>query len=258
MVEPVHLRGVKFLPVGIDDALNTIAEYIPKRKGDYFCFANIHVVMECYKNAHFRKILNQSAANFADGMGTAGALKILGYRFKNRVRGTDFMLKLCDFASKENLKIFLYGNTEATLNVLEKRLSELFPSLNIVDSISPPFRELTKEEDRIIVNRINKSDPDILFVSLGAPKQEKWMAAHKGHVKAIQLGVGAAFDFIVGDVNQSPVWMQKTYLEWLYRLPQQPKKTIIRMSLLPEFLLLLLKQFISERILGLNQKRNYK
>jgi N-acetylglucosaminyldiphosphoundecaprenol N-acetyl-beta-D-mannosaminyltransferase len=167
------------------------------------------------------------------------------------------MLKVCNFASREGLKIFLYGNTKTTLNVLEKRLSKLFPSLNIVDSISPPFRELTKEEDRIMVDRINNSDPDILFVSLGAPKQEKWMAACKGRIKAIQLGVGAAFDFIVGDVNQAPVWMQKTYLEWLYRLPQQPKKTAIRMLLLPEFLLLLLRQFISERILGLSQKRDY-
>lgn len=255
MVEPVHLHGVKFLPVGIDDALNTIVRYIPKKKGDYFCFANIHVVMECHKNAYFREILNQSAANFADGMGTAGALKILGYRFKDRVRGTDFMLRLCDFASKESLKIFLYGNTETTLNVLERKLFGSFPNLNIVGSFSPPFRELTEEEDKKIVHRINQSDPDILFVSLGAPKQEKWMAAHRGEITAIQLGIGAAFDFVAGNVRQAPTWMQKTYLEWLYRLPQQPKKTVTRMLLLPGFLLLLLVQFISERILGLNQKR---
>jgi N-acetylglucosaminyldiphosphoundecaprenol N-acetyl-beta-D-mannosaminyltransferase len=119
---------------------------------------------------------------------------------------------------------------------LNAKLRSLFPKIKIVGSISPPFRDLTKEEDEGYVRQINESGADILFVSLGAPKQEKWMAGHKGKVKPVQLGVGAAFSFITGKIREAPPWMQKTGLEWLYRLPQQPKKTIQRMTLVPEFL----------------------
>ena len=211
-----------------------------KRNGDYFCFANIHVVMEGIKNPGIKRILNGAAANFPDGMGVARALKMLGNRFEGRVRGADFMLKLCGYASDNNLKVFFYGNTNETLALLSNKLKNLYPELDIAGSASPPFRTLTKEEDDAYVKQINDSGADILFVSLGAPKQEKWMADHKGRVKAVQLGVGAAFSFLTGKVKQAPLWMQKTYLEWLYRLPQEPKKTIYRMLLVPEFLLRLL------------------
>lgn len=235
MLESVYLQGIKFLPVDLDQALGLVVQHIPEQKGGYFCFANIHVVMEAKKNSEFRRVLNQSAGNFPDGMGTAGALKILGHRFKDRVRGTDFMLRLCDYAAKNNLKVFLYGNTEDVIAQLNEKLSNLYPGIRIVGAISPPFRELTVEEDQEVVQKINESEADILFISLGAPKQEIWMAKHKGHVEPVQLGVGAAFDFITGEVKQAPRWMQKAYLEWLYRLPQQPRKTFYRMSLTPSF-----------------------
>ena len=244
----VDLHGVKLLPVDLDEAVEVVAHSIPKRNGDYFCFANIHVVMEGIKNPEIKRILNGAAANFPDGMGVARALKMLGNRFEGRVRGADFMLKLCEYASANSLKVFFYGNTEETLARLSEKLKGSYPGLNIVGSASPPFRALTKEEDDAYVKQINDSGADILFVSLGAPKQEKWMADHKGRVKAVQLGVGAAFSFLTGKVRQAPLWMQKTYLEWLYRLPQEPKKTIYRMLLVPEFLLRLLVQMVDERI----------
>ena len=235
-----NLYGVKLLPVDLDEAVEIVARSIPKRNGDYFCFANIHVVMEGIKNPGIKRILNGAAANFPDGMGVARALKMLGNRFEGRVRGADFMLKLCEYASEKSLKVFFYGNTEETLALLSEKLKGLYPGLNIAGAVSPPFRTLTKEEDDTYVRQINSSGADILFVSLGAPKQEKWMAEHKGKIKAVQLGVGAAFSFITGKVKEAPKWMQKTYLEWLYRLPQEPKKTMYRMLLVPEFLLRLL------------------
>jgi N-acetylglucosaminyldiphosphoundecaprenol N-acetyl-beta-D-mannosaminyltransferase len=137
-----------------------------------------------------------------------------------------------------------------TLLLLSEKLKNLFPELNIAGSISPPFRPLTKEEDDVYVKKINDSGADILFVSLGAPKQEYWMYEHKERIKPIQLGVGAAFSFITCKVKQAPYWMQKSGLEWLYRLPQEPKKTIIRMSLVPEFLFRTFIQFLK------NNKRN--
>jgi len=244
----ISLLGIELRPVGIDQALQIVAEHIAMKNGDYFCFANIHVVMEGIKNPGIKRILNGAAANFPDGMGVARALKILGNRFEGRVRGADFMLKLCGYASKNNLKVFFYGNTNETLALLSDKLKNLYPELDIAGSASPPFRTLTKEEDDAYVKQINDSGADILFVSLGAPKQEKWMADHKGRVRAVQLGVGAAFSFLTGKVKQAPLWMQKTYLEWLYRLPQEPKKTIYRMLLVPEFLFRLLVQMVEERI----------
>jgi N-acetylglucosaminyldiphosphoundecaprenol N-acetyl-beta-D-mannosaminyltransferase len=244
----MSLLGIGLRPVGIDQALQTVAEHIAMKNGDYFCFANIHVVMEGIKHPEIKRILNGSTAIFPDGMGVARALKMLGNRFEGRVRGADFMLKLCEYASENNLKVFLYGNTDETLGLLSEKLKSLYPGLNIAGAVSPPFRALTKDEDDAYVRQINSSGANILFLSLGAPKQEKWMAEHKGRIKAVQLGVGAAFSFLTGRVKQAPLWMQKTYLEWLYRLPQEPKKTIYRMLLVPEFLFRLMVQMVEERI----------
>jgi N-acetylglucosaminyldiphosphoundecaprenol N-acetyl-beta-D-mannosaminyltransferase len=247
MQGPVNLQDVKILPVDMEQAIQKVIAHIPQKKGDYFCFTNIHVVMECRKNNDLKGILNKSAGNFPDGMGVARALKMLGNWFEGRVRGADFMLKLCEYASKNGLKLFFYGNTDETLSLLSEKLKGLYPGLNIVGAVSPPFRDLTKEEDDAYVKQINGSVADILFVSLGAPRQEKWMAEHKGKIRAVQLGVGAAFSFLTGRVKQAPVWMQKTYLEWLYRLPQEPRKTAYRMLLVPEFLFRLLMQMVKER-----------
>jgi len=236
MLNSVNLHAIKFLPVGIEDALGVVIKHISEKNGDYFCLANIHLVMESHKDAELKKILNESAGNFPDGMGVAWALKFFGCKFKDRVRGTDLMLRLCDYAEKNKLKIFLYGNTKETLNTLKKKIETMFPKIMIAGMISPPFRPLTKEEDESYAKQINDSGADIVFVSLGAPNQEKWMYKHKGRIKAVQLGVGAAFDFITGNVKQAPRWMQKSGLEWLFRLPQQPRKTLYRMSLVPEFI----------------------
>jgi N-acetylglucosaminyldiphosphoundecaprenol N-acetyl-beta-D-mannosaminyltransferase len=248
MFYQVDLHGVKLLPVNLDEAIEVVVRSIPKRNGNYFCFANIHLVIEGVKNPEIKRILNGAAANFPDGMGVARALKMLGNRFEGRVRGADFMLKLCEYASENSLKVFFYGNTEETLVLLSEKLKGLYPGLSIAGTVSPPFRTLTREEDDAYVKQINDSGADILFVSLGAPKQEMWMAEHEGKLKPIQLGVGAAFSFLTGKVRQAPLWMQRTYLEWLYRLPQEPKKTIYRMLLVPEFLLRLLVQMAEERI----------
>jgi N-acetylglucosaminyldiphosphoundecaprenol N-acetyl-beta-D-mannosaminyltransferase len=244
----INLLNIKINPVSIDDALNIVVQHITNKEGDYFCFINIHIIMECQKDDYLKKVINNSKGNFADGMGIAWALNLLGFKFKGRVRGTDFIFKLSDYAENNNLKIFLYGNKENTIQCLKNKLEMIFPKLKIIGMISPPFRPLTKEEDESFIKQINDSGADILFVSLGAPKQEKWMYEHRGRIKPIQFGVGAAFDFIAGEIKQAPIWMQKCGLEWLYRLPQQPYKTIYRMLLAPKFIfkiiILLVKKYI--------------
>jgi len=247
MVKTAYLLGVRFYPADIEEALGKVIGHISDKKGDFFCLANINDVMVSNKYKALKQVINLSTANFADGMGTAWALKLLGYKFKGRVRGTDLMLKLCDYAAKKNLKIFLYGNTENTLMDLREKLKTLYTDINIVGVLSPPYRELTPSEDWDIIDNINKSDADIIFVSLGCPKQQQWMAAHKEKIKPVQLGVGAAFDFIIGKVKPAPIFVQKIGLEWFYRMFQEPKKTIYRMLLVPVFIFKLLKQMISEK-----------
>lgn len=253
MINCVELLGVKILAVDINDALEVVIGHIRKRNGDYFCFTNIHLVMECNKNPMFKKAFNEASGNFPDGMGVAWALKLLGYRFKGRVRGADFMLKLCAYAAKNNLRILLYGNTHDVLASLKNKLENLYKNINIIGMISPPFREQTAEEDTIIVKSINDANPDIIFVSLGAPRQEKWMAKHKERISAIQIGVGAAFGFIAGSIKQSPPWMQNIGLEWFFRLPQEPKKVILRMLLVPAFLWGVTKQFVRSHYFQKNE-----
>jgi len=254
IVNPVVLHRTKFLPRSLNAALSHIVSYIDGNSGGYYCFSNIHVVIESQNNTSLNNALTNAIGIFPDGMGVALALKIIGSRFQDRVRGIDLMLKLCEYAAHENKSIFLYGNTDTVLAKLRAILKLKYPNLNIVGTMSPPFRELDSAEDQHIVQTINNSNADFLFVSLGAPKQEIWMAEHKGRIKALQFGVGAAFNFLAGDVKEAPKWMQALALEWLCRLPQQPQKTIKRMILVPQMWWLLGKQLLLERILRV---RNY-
>ena len=247
MTEKTNLLGVDFLPVDLDAAMQHVVHHVPGKNGDFFCLCNIHIAMECYKDYGLRDIINQSAANFPDGKGLVMGLSILGHHLDFKVRGTDLMLKLCAYAAENGLKIFLYGDTEENLVKLKRKLGDLFPGIEIAGAISPPFRELTEDEDEEYVKIINDAHPNILFVSLGAPKQERWMAAHKGKVNTVQVGVGAAFDFIIGEIKQAPLWMQRMPLEWLHRMPQQPKKTFIRMLVVPKFFFLVFLQLLIHR-----------
>ena len=173
MKKNIILLGIELSPVDMDQALQIVVENISAKSAGYFCFANIHVVMEGNRRPEIRNILSDSTANFPDGMGVAWALKLLGHKFHDRVRGADFMLKLCEHAALHNLKVFFYGNTEETLEKLKNRLKALFPGLEIAGSASPPFRPLTRQEDDAYIKQINDSGADILFVSLGAPTERR-------------------------------------------------------------------------------------
>ena len=135
------------------------------------------------------------------------------------------MLKI---SAEEGYRHYFYGSTEETLEKLAKTLEELYPGVQVAGMYSPPFRALSKEEDEEIVKRINDSHADFVWIGLGAPKQERWMAEHQGKIKGFMVGVGAAFDYLVGNIKRAPMWMQKANLEWLYRLLQEPKRLFKR------------------------------
>lgn len=253
MTNPVNILGMKISAVDIAAALKLVISRIPDKKGDFFCFSNIHTLMQRLRDDEFRAAAAGAQEVFVDGMGIALALMLLGKEIKGRVRGKDLMLRLCSYAADNNLGIAFYGSTQENLTALVVKLREMFPGIKVTEAIAPPFREVTAEEDKSAVERINKSGAGILFVALNSPRQEEWMGAHKGKIGAVQLSVGAAFDFITGRIAEAPKWMQDASLEWFFRMFQQPAKVIRRMSLVPEFTFRLLLQMIKEKCLGIKE-----
>lgn len=196
-----------------------------KNCSEYISVCNVYSVMTAYRDKYFQKILNESVIATPDGMPLVWNMRLLGNKDQNRVDGPNLMLKICESSGNMDIPIFLYGNTEECLNKLELKLKLEYPNIKICGKYSPPFRKLTHEEDQEVIKMINESGAKVTFVSLGAPKQEVWMYEHKEKVNGVMVGVGAAFDFIVGNINRAPLFMQNLGLEWLYRLVQEPKKT---------------------------------
>lgn len=184
---------------------------------------NVHVVVSASCDAAYRDIINGSDMATPDGAPVAWMMRRQGYTGQPRISGPDLMWALCERAEKEHLPVYCYGCTPATLALLEARLRAAFPALRIAME-SPPFRALSAEEDAAAVARINASGAGLVFVGLGCPKQERWMAEHRGRIHAVMIGVGAAFDFHAGTVRRAPAWMRDRGLEWLHRLLSEPRR----------------------------------
>jgi N-acetylglucosaminyldiphosphoundecaprenol N-acetyl-beta-D-mannosaminyltransferase len=151
-------------------------------------------------------------------------MRLKGQKDQRRVYGPTLMLHVLEAAARESVPVGFYGSSPEVLQMLVQQMQTRFPNLKIVYSFSPPFRDLITEEDLDITQDINASGSRILFVGLGCPKQEKWMAAYRGKINAVMLGVGAGFDFHAGVKSQAPAWMQAVGLEWLYRLITEPRR----------------------------------
>jgi N-acetylglucosaminyldiphosphoundecaprenol N-acetyl-beta-D-mannosaminyltransferase len=176
-------------------------------------------------NRFVRALLNDADIATPDGMPIVWALRSFGVRHQKRVYGPQLMLTLCEQAMRCGHGIFLYGGREETLPDLRHRLERQFPGLIMAGTYSPPFRPLTAEEDAAVIERIVKSDADIVFVGISTPKQERWMWEHRDKLPGVvMLGVGAAFDFHAGRVKQAPPWMQQSGLEWFFRLLMEPAR----------------------------------
>lgn len=204
--------------------VETLSEWAKGRQSRYVCICNVHVVLTAKQHSEFRRVVNGADMATPDGMPLAWVLRRSGFEHQERINGPDLMWTLCSHAERERLSIFLYGSTPNTLEKLVHRLKTSFPQLIIAGIFSPPFRCLTVEEDREMTNLINNSGAHIAFVGLGCPKQEFWMAAQRGKVQAVMIGVGAAFDYHAGVVKRAPIWMRQAGLEWLCRLMSEPKR----------------------------------
>lgn len=186
--------------------------------------ANTHVLTMAARSAPYRAAIDCADMVTPDGMPLAWCLRRMGSPGHDRVYGPDLMLTVCRRAAEQGLSVFLYGSTEATLAALVSGLKARVPELVVAGTLSPPFRELTQAEVEAHAERVARSGASILFVGLGAPKQELWMARQRGRVPMPMLGVGAAFDFHAGTLAQAPSWMQDRGLEWLYRVAHEPRR----------------------------------
>lgn len=216
--------GVLIDAISWDSALSKILSWAEQGESRTVCICNVHSVVTAESDRAFSQALQESDMATADGMPLAWVLRGQGFGKPPRINGPDLMWKLCAGAEAANLPIFLYGNTDATLNKLKQRLLESFARLKIAGMISPPFRPLTAEEDAEVVDSINRSGARLMFVSLGCPKQEKWMFEHRGEIRSVMLGVGAAFAYHTGELKRAPMWMQQMGLEWLVRLMAEPRR----------------------------------
>ncbi len=207
--------------VSTEQALDRIGSWAAKRESRYVCFCNVHSMVCTTQSEEFRKAVNQADLALPDGMPVAWVIR-LGRLPQSRIAGPDLMLAYLAQAARHGEPVFLMGSTEKTLARLHERLCATFPALKVAGMYSPPFGELNEHEDARIVARINESGAHVLFVGLGCPKQEKWMSEHRGSVKAVMLGVGAAFDYHAGTLKRAPEWMRNAGLEWLHRLCSDP------------------------------------
>jgi N-acetylglucosaminyldiphosphoundecaprenol N-acetyl-beta-D-mannosaminyltransferase len=226
-----------------------LAEMATNQQSGYVIAANVHVVMTAYWNRAYRAVVNGATIVTPDGMPIVLGLRLLGRKTQSRVYGPDLMLAWCDRAATLGLSIYLYGSSWETLGLLESKLLDQFPGLQIAGSYSPPFRSMTPEELQEDCDRINASGASVVFVSLGCPKQELWMAQHQRSIRAVTIGVGAAFRFHTGEVSQAPRWMMRLSLEWLYRLCVEPRRLWKRYAINnPAFVILFGLQWLKHRL----------
>jgi N-acetylglucosaminyldiphosphoundecaprenol N-acetyl-beta-D-mannosaminyltransferase len=245
-----RVRVVSLFPNVCDhkSAIEKVSELVKGGKGGYICFSTVHMVMESYDNPEYGAKVNGADFIIPDGMPLVWMQKLQSAKTAARVRANDLMIMLCGYAEKNNLKVGFYGGRQEVINAIIERARTDFPKLQIPYAFSPPFRPLTQEEDAEIVSQINRARPDILFMGLGCPKQENWMAAHKDRLTTVMLGVGASFDFYAGNVKESPEWMGKLGLEWLFRLWQEPRRLWRRYLILnPRFLWLATIQLLGSK-----------
>jgi N-acetylglucosaminyldiphosphoundecaprenol N-acetyl-beta-D-mannosaminyltransferase len=223
----------------------------------YVCAANVHMIMEGYDSPEFCALVNGADLVTPDGMPLVWMLKGLGFSDQKRVYGPELMLHVCGAAAKEGIPVGLFGSTEDVLAKLKRNLQTRFGELHIAYAHSPPFRALSPEEIDSTARDIKESGTKILFVGLGCPKQEVWMAKNKEKVQAVMLGVGAAFDFHAGTLPKAPRVLQQLGLEWLFRWFVEPKRLWQRYLFNnPRFVALAATEFIKKKVrLVLSSKR---
>jgi N-acetylglucosaminyldiphosphoundecaprenol N-acetyl-beta-D-mannosaminyltransferase len=217
----------------------------------YCCFANVHMCIEVYRNIHIRNSVNNANFVLSDGIPLVFTLNLLYNIKQERIAGMDFMPRMFSLAEMYNESVFFYGSSSEVLERLHSKIQIEFPGLKVVGKISPPYRNLSEDENQFHIDQINISGARYVFVSLGCPKQELWMAKNSNKINAILLGVGGAFDVYADVKRRAPIWLRNIGLEWFFRLLQEPRrlwKRYLKTNSL--FILLVLSELFKKHFQG--------
>lgn len=221
----LSLDNVFSIPVSagcLESVADQIIHLSSHSSSAYVCVANAHMIVTAKRSPSLLSVMNNAALVCSDGMPLVWELRRKGHKQAERVAGPDLMRSVCKKAEAEGIPIYFYGGSEEVAQLFEEKLKVLYPNLNVAGVEAPPLLPEKPPFDKKLVQRINESGAKVVFVGLGCPKQEYWMAEHSPHLSATLVGVGAAFDFMAGKTERAPHWMQKYGLEWLYRLLQDP------------------------------------
>jgi N-acetylglucosaminyldiphosphoundecaprenol N-acetyl-beta-D-mannosaminyltransferase len=223
-----HVMGAFIDTLSWDQVTAKIIAWGAAHESRYVCACNVHSVVTTTSDPELRAAVNGSDMTTPDGAPIAWACRHLGYPLQERISGPDLMWRYLREAERLGQSVYFYGSTENSLSKLQGALTANFPDLKIAGMKSPKFGALSESEDEADIQAINATGANVLFVGLGCPKQEKWMASHRGRVQSVMIGVGAAFDFHSGTIKRSPMWMQHLGLEWLHRLLSEPRRLFKR------------------------------
>jgi len=243
-----HVLGMRVDPTSYEKASRLILDWAREKSPRYVCVASVHNVMTAHDSDEFRRATNGADLVTPDGMPVVWCLRAIGYRRAGRVYGPDLTQALLAGAAARGISVGFYGGTRDAVRMLQSATRSRYPRLQIAYALAPPFRPLTPAEDDEVVREINRSGSQVLFVGLGTPKQDYWMAAHKGRVQPVMVGVGAAFDFLAGTKPQAPRWMMHIGMEWFFRLITEPRRLWKRyLKQNPRFIVLFALQLLRAR-----------
>lgn len=223
-----NIMGVNIAAINMDWLVKFTDKNLQQLAGDYMCVSNVHTTVVSYENPAYCSIQNGGIMAIPDGGPLSSIGKKRGCEEMERTTGPSYMEEIFKISVQKGYKHYFYGSTDDTLNKLKMNLEKKYSGINIVGMYSPPFRPLNIDENIEIVDRINILKPDFVWIGLGAPKQEYWMAENQGKVRGFMVGVGAGFDYFAGNIKRAPKWMQNNNLEWLYRLIQDPRRLFFR------------------------------
>jgi len=245
----VNILGVGISAVNLPLAVEEIDRWISSRAAHYVNVCAVHTVMECQRDAVLRRIVNASGLATPDGMPLVWLSRMQGHTQVRRVYGPDLMLAVCERSQDTGSRHFFYGGAPGVADLLVRNLKTRYPRLVVAGTHAPPYRPIDTEEDREVLDRINAAVPDIVWVGLGTPKQDYWVARHRPLLDApVLIAVGAAFDFHAGLLPQAPRWIQRSGLEWLFRLVHEPRRLAFRYLVYnPWFVLKVALQFAGLR-----------
>jgi N-acetylglucosaminyldiphosphoundecaprenol N-acetyl-beta-D-mannosaminyltransferase len=224
LVEARRILGTRVDATSYEHATDAVLAWAGRGESRYVCVATVNNLIEAYDDPAYRRVMEDADLVTPDGMPLVWALRLLGVSGASRVYGPDLTPVLCERAAALGVPVGFYGSTPGVLGDLVANLVRRFPGLRVVYVASPPFGPVGADEDAAVVERVNASGARLLFVGLGAPRQERWMAAHRDRIEAVMLGVGAAFDFLAGHKRQAPAVLQRLGLEWLFRLAHEPRR----------------------------------